>query len=104
MEIEITRPKQYQDKIRDYYLWADDKEIGKVKPNSIAIYSIPDNAQNIRFTIDWCSSPEFAVKDIQSNKLTVFNSFGSNWISALFLQLYYITLGKNKYLTVKSGI
>ncbi|MEO2281030.1 hypothetical protein [Pseudoalteromonas pernae] len=103
MEIEITRPKQYQDKFRDYYLWVDDKEVGKIKPNSTAIYCIPDSAQKIRFTIDWCSSPEFALKDIQSNKLTVANTFGSNWFSALLLPLYYITFGKSRYLTITSG-
>ena len=104
MEIEITRPKQYQDKIRDYYLWADDKKVGKVKPNSTATYVIPDNTQKIRFTIDWCSSPEFKVQDIQSGKVTVSNTSGSNRVSALLLPLYYITFGKNKYLTITSGI
>lgn len=104
MEIEITRPKQYQDQIRDYYFWADDKEIGKVKPNSTVIYTIPDNTQKIRFTIDWCSSPEFDVKDMQSNKVTVSNALGRNWLSALFLPLYYVTFGKARYLTISSDI
>ena len=26
MEIEVNRPKQYHDKIRDYTLWADSKK------------------------------------------------------------------------------
>ena len=39
MEIEVNRPKQYHDKIRDYTLWADSKKIGKVKPNSLTNYT-----------------------------------------------------------------
>jgi len=104
MEIEVTRPKQYADKIRDYYLWADGKEVGKVKPNSVTTFTIPDDTLKIRATIDWCASQEFEVKNIKSNQLTISNTFGSNLLSALLLPLYYITLGKNKYLTIESGI
>ncbi len=103
MDITITRPKQFTDKIRDYYLWADDIEVGKIKPNSSATFTIPDNTKKIRATIDWCSSPEFDISAMESNKLTVFNSFGNNFMASLFLPLYYVTFGKDKYLTIKSG-
>jgi len=103
MEIEVTRPKQYADKMRDYYLWADDKEIGKIKPNSVTIFTIPDDTLKIRATIDWCASQEFDVKKLKSNKVTISNTFASNLLSALILPLYYITFGKHKYLTIESG-
>ena len=94
MEIEVTRPKQYQDKFRDYYLWADDQEVGKLKPNSTAKFVIPEGTQKIRATLDWCSSQEFDVKKIQANKIIIFNSFGTNLLTAIFLPLYYTFFAK----------
>ena len=102
MEIEVNRPKQYHDKIRDYTLWADSKKIGKIKPNSLTNYTIPDDTKFIWFSIDWCSSPKLSVKDIQSNKVTVSNTMSSHLLSGLFLPIYYVTFGKNKYLTITS--
>lgn len=104
MEIEITRPKQYQDKIRDYHLIIDGEKVAKIKPNSTQTINIPDNAEYIQAKIDWCSSPKLYVKDLTSNKILVKNSFAGNFIKALFLPLYYITFGKGKYLTIENNI
>lgn len=104
MEIEIIRPKQYQDKIRDYHLEVDGKKLIEVKPNSKFTLTIPDDAEYIQAKIDWCSSPKFYIKDIKSNKVTIKNTFSGNFLKAIFSPLYYITIGKNKYLTIESGI
>ncbi|CAG9001278.1 MAG: hypothetical protein CENE_03296 [Candidatus Celerinatantimonas neptuna] len=104
MEIKVTRPKQYTDKFRNYYLWADDQKIGKIKSNSTTTYIIPDDTLKIRATIDWCSSQEFEINNLKSNQVVISNTFGSNFLSVLLLLWYYITFGKNKYLTIESGI
>ena len=103
MEIEINRPKQHQDKIRDYHLIVDGNKLTKIKPNSKAVVTIPDDAEYIQAKIDWCSSPKFYVRDIKSNQVLIKNTFGGNTLTALFISLYYITFGKGKYLTIESG-
>ncbi len=104
MDIEITRPKQYTDKFRDYYLWVDDNEIATIKPNSKQQITFPDDSKNIRVTVDWCSSAEFKISNFNSKKLIIKNSFGDNLLKSIFLPLYYITFGKDKYLTIENGI
>ena len=103
MEIEVNRPKQYQDKIRDYHLWADGKKIGVIKPNSTTKFTLPENTEKIKATIDWCSSQEFEIKSVNSNKIKIYNTFGGNLSSALLLPLYYITFGRKEYLTIESS-
>lgn len=104
MDIEIIRPKQYQDKIRDYHLVVDGSKLTKIKPNSKTIISIPDDAVYIQAKIDWCSSPKFYIKDIKSKQVIIKNTFGGRFFTALFLPLYYITFGKDKYLTIENII
>ena len=104
MEIVVTRPKQYQDMIRDYHLIIDGEKAAKIKPNSTQTINIPDNAEYIQAKIDWCSSPKLYIKDLSTNKILVKNSFAGNFIKALLLPLYYITFGKGKYLTIENNI
>jgi len=104
MDIEITRPKQYQDKIRDYHLIVDGNKVAKIKPNSKSTITIPDDAVYIQAKVDWCTSPKFSVQDIQSSKVTIQNTFGGNLLKAIFLPVYYITFGKGRYLIIKSVI
>lgn len=102
MEIEIVRPKQFADKVRNYRLWADEHEVALIKPNSSQIVRLPEGTQTLRATIDWCSSPDFSVADIHGNKLVVQNGFASNILAALTLPLYYITFGRGKYLAIRN--
>ena len=104
MEIKVTRPKQYADKVRDYYLWADGQKIGKIKPNSTATYIVPDETIKIKATIDWCASQEFEVTNLKSNQVVISNTFGHHFLSSLLLPLYYMTFGKNKYLTIENAV
>jgi len=104
MEIEVVRPKQYQDRIRDYHLVADGKRLSKIKPNSTQNISIPDGTEYIQAKVDWCSSPKFYLKDLNSDRIIIKNSLGGNTFKALFLTLYYITFGKGKYLIIENSI
>ena len=103
MDIEITRPKQYQDILRDYHLIVDGKKIAKIKHNSKSTITIPDDAEYIQAKIDWCSSPKLYIREIKSNQILIQNRFRGNFFKALFSMLYYVTFGKNKYLTIKSA-
>ena len=104
MDFEIIRPKQYQDKIRNYHLFVDGKKVSEIKPASSQIISIPDHSTYIQVKIDWCSSPKFDVSSAKSNKLVIKNSMGGSLLKSLILPLYYITFGKNKYLTIENPI
>lgn len=104
MNIEVFRPKQFVDIGRDYKLFADDKEVAIIKRGITQTVEIPDSTINIQAKIDWCSSQTFPVTSITEKGIIIKNSFGSNIITLVLLPLYYITFGKNKYLTVTNGI
>ena len=104
MDFEIIRPKQYQDKIRNYHLFVDGKKLVEIKPASSQIVSIPDHSKYIQVKIDWCSSPKFYIDSSKSNKLVIKNSMAGNFLKSLILPLYYITFGKGKYLKIENPI
>ena len=104
MDIEVFRPKQFHDMARDYKLFADGEEVAVIKRGISQIVSLPNETKVIQAKIDWCSSAEVKLSDLNSNQITVKNSFASNIFKALLLPLYYISFGKNKYLTIESGI
>ena len=69
MDIEIIRPKQFQDKIRDYHLYVDGHKFTKIKPNSSQVISVPSHTKYIQAKIDWCSSPKYYLDNSPSKKL-----------------------------------
>jgi len=103
MDIQVYRPKQFCDMTRDYRLLADGVEIGLLKPGETQTINIPDNTKALLAKIDWCSSQEFLLPELRERKLTVKNSFSSTFFKSLLPALYYITIGKNKYLKIESG-
>ena len=104
MEIEVIRPKQYADMARDYHLLVDGKEVAVIKRGTTQTVTLPEGSKTLKAVVDWCSSPDFDVSDICSGKVVVKNSFGSNVFKSLFLPLYYISLGKEKYLKIETGL
>lgn len=104
MKIEVTRPKQFADMARDYHLLVDGEEIAVIKRGVTQTVTLPEGSKTLKAVIDWCSSPDFQVSDIRSGQIVVKNSFASNFFKALFLPLYYISLGKNRYLRIETGI
>ncbi|WP_404397012.1 hypothetical protein [Idiomarina loihiensis] len=104
MEIEVTRPKQFADMARDYHLLVDGKEIAVIKRGTTQTITLPEGSKTLKAVIDWCSSPEFHVSDICAGKVVVKNSFASNFFKTVFLSLYYISLGKERYLRIETNI
>jgi hypothetical protein len=103
MDIEIIRPKQFQDKIRDYHLYVDGNKFINIKPNSTQVISIPSHTKYIEAKIDWCSSPKFYLDNSPSKKLIVRNRNPGGFLKAIILPLYYITFGKRKYLKIENA-
>lgn len=104
MEIEVTRPKQFADMARDYHLLVDGKEIAVIRRGTTQTITLPEGSKTLKAVIDWCSSSDFYVTDIHSGKIVVRNSFASNFFKSIFLLLYYISLGKEKYLKIETSI
>ncbi|WP_105167841.1 hypothetical protein [Pseudoalteromonas sp. T1lg23B] len=104
MDIEVFRPKQYQDMARDYKLFADGQEVAVIKRGVTQVVSLPDDTKAIQAKIDWCSSEPVKLSELKSKKITIKNTFAGNIVKVLFLTFYYISLGKNKYLTIESRV
>ncbi len=104
MEIEVTRPKQFIDMARDYHLLVNGKEVAIIKRGTTQTITLPEGSKTLKAVIDWCSSPEFNVSDIRSGKVVVRNAFSSNFFKSMFLPLYYISVEKDRYLKIESGI
>ena len=104
MEIQVHRPKQYADMTRDYQLLADNVEIATLKRGETIVITIPENIKVLQAKIDWCSSQEVKISDLSGLQLTVKNNFSGNILKVLFLTLYYVTFGKNKYLKIEQGL
>jgi hypothetical protein len=104
MDIEVFRPKQFHDMTRDYKLFADGEEVAVIKRGVSQIVSLPNETKVIQAKVDWCSSAQVKLSELDAEQITIKNSFASNIFKAVLLPIYYITLGKNKYLTIESGI
>jgi len=104
MEIEVTRPKQFADMARDYHLLVDGKAVAIIKRGTTQKITLPEGSKTMKAVVDWCSSAEFNVSDIRSGKVVVRNAFSSNFFKSVFLPLYYISVGKDRYLKIESGI
>jgi hypothetical protein len=102
MNIQIFRPKQFVDMARDYKLFADDVEVATIKRGIAQTFEIPDSTKNIQAKIDWCSSQPFPVASISDKGIIIKNTFGSNKL--FLLTIYYITVGKNRYLSITNSI
>lgn len=101
MELELIRPKQYQDRIRDYQILIDGIEVTTIEPGGTKLITVPDDAELIQAKIDWCYSPKIKLEEVKSGKLIVKNNIGGSFLASLFLPLYYITFGREKYLTIE---
>lgn len=104
MDIEVTRPKQFLDKVRNYHLYVDGNKLTKIKPNSTQIISIPSHTKFIEAKIDWCSSPKFYLDNYSSKKLIIKNSVSGGFLKVLVLPLYYVIFARSKYLTIKNCV
>ena len=104
MDIEFIRPKQFQDKIRNYHIYVDGNKFIKLKPNSSQVISIPSHTKFIQAKVYWCSSPKFYLDNSSSKKLIVKNRISGGFFKMLISPLYYFSFGKSKYLKIENCI
>ncbi|HVX28077.1 MAG TPA: hypothetical protein VHB70_17145 [Parafilimonas sp.] len=127
----ISRTSEYNNRLRDFQLFLDGKNIGTIANGQTKEFEVTSGQHTILAKIDWCSSPEISLvlNDFEKKKLTVGGFKNGNWIMpialgiivldfilrpvfhfeygivlvipAFLLLLYYLTAGRKKYLILK---
>ena len=129
-KIKIQRTQEYNNRLRDFIILIDGKEIGKIANGETKNFEILPGHHIIKAKIDWCSSPELSIiiDDNETKSLKVGGFKYDNWlmpitfvvfffhfiikaktgingiiflvIPTFLLLVYYLTFGRNKYLTL----
>jgi hypothetical protein len=129
--IKLQRTSEYVNLYRDYHIYLDGEKIGTLSNGKTKEFETTDGQHSLIAKIDWCSSPTltFYVDKLKTKHIKVGGFKYSNWtmiigflllvlgfvlnylfdnewsiflpIPAFLLLIYYFTLGKNKYLTLK---
>jgi hypothetical protein len=128
--IKVKRKSEYANLIRDYKILLDGKPIGTIADGETKEFNIEDGKHTLRATIDWCSSQDIVVYSDQGKTLNItvgsFRSakwmfpfsglilglhfvlmqFGFDYTVFLlypifFVLLYYISVGRKKYLSLE---
>jgi hypothetical protein len=128
--LKVIRTSEYNNKFRDFQIYVNGKKIGSIADGEEKLFEVTSGVHNIRAKIDWCSSPQISINinqdDIKTLKvagykygkwimpaslcLIVLHLILSNFFDFPYLQylifasfsllVYYITIGKNQYLTI----
>lgn len=128
-KIKIKRTKEYNNMLRDFIILIDGQEIGKIAYGETKDFEILPGHHIIKAKIDWCSSPELSIiiNDNETKNLKVGGFKYGKWlipitfitllihsvilatagvngiiflaITTFLLLVYYLTFGRNKYLT-----
>ena len=127
----ITRTSEYNNRLRDYQLFLDGTKIGAISNGETKEFNATEGQHTILAKIDWCSSPEisFTLSPTDTKKLEVGGfkngkiimplamgaialhfilrlAFNFNYtifliIPASILLVYYLTIGRKDYLTLR---
>lgn len=129
--IKIKRTSEYNNRIRDYKIFIDGQEAGTIANGETKDFDTTVGQHIVTAKIDWCSSPNISinVKENQSCNLIVggfrfgkllmplgiglivlhfilskyadFDYFMFLILPIPVLFIYYVTLGRKKYLTLE---
>ena len=129
-KIKIKRTKEYNNMLRDFIILIDGQEIGKIANGETKDFEILPGHYIIKAKIDWGNSPEIPIVlvDNEIKNLKVVGYKYGNWlmptnfliftihfilkatagingiifliIPSFLLLVYYLTFGRNKYLTL----
>jgi hypothetical protein len=132
--IRINRKREFINLFRNYKIFIDDLQVGKVSNGEIKEFEIKEGKHIVTAKIDWCGSQEmllnFNLNETKELKIGGFKN--GNWIMPLsllilvthfllllafsfgytaflliptyLLMLYYLTIGHQKYLTLNERI
>jgi hypothetical protein len=128
--IKLQRTSEYVNKLRDYQIYIDGKKIGTIANSETKEFETTNGQHSLVAKIDWCSSPEitFDLNNSQNKEFKIGGFKNGNWIMpiglflvllgfilnqflnsiwSLFIALpvlaifvYYLTIGRKKYLTL----
>lgn len=126
----LNRTSEYVNRLRNYNIYIDEKKIGTIANGETKEFPVTSGHHSIVTKIDWCSSriitfdvkgdetKEFKVSGFKNAKwlmtaaliiiilsCTVNSKFGLEYlfyfvVPALFLLVYYLTVGRKRYLTL----
>lgn len=129
--IRIKRTSEYNNRIRDYKIFVDGQQVGTIANGETKDFPTTVGQHIVTAKIDWCSSPNISIelKENQTSNLKVggfkygqilmpigFGLIALHFILTIFadfyytiflvvaffpLLLYYLTIGRKKYLTVE---
>lgn len=129
--IRIKRTSEYNNRIRDYKIFVDGQQVGTIANGETKDFPATVGQHIVTAKIDWCSSPNISIelKENQTSNLKVggfkygqilmpigFGLIALHFILTIFadfyytiflvvaffpLLLYYLTIGRKKYLTVE---
>jgi hypothetical protein len=103
MEISVSRPRQYVDRVRAYELFVDGRSVAKIRAGTELRIVVPDDAKTLVARVDWCSSNEFSLADLGANAtLEVKNPMGRKmWFP--FYPIYAVTFNRKSYLLISEA-
>ncbi|MCA6490967.1 MAG: hypothetical protein IM558_09195 [Chitinophagaceae bacterium] len=129
--IRIKRTSEYNNRIRDYKIFVDGQQVGTIANGETKDFPTTVGQHIVTAKIDWCSSPNISIelKENQTSNLKVggfkygqilmpigFGLIALHFILTIFadfyytiflvvaffpLLLYYLTIGRKKYLTLE---
>ena len=129
----VSRPMEFRNGLRSYKINVDGKNIGSIASGEILEYEISSGSHDIIAKIDWCSSSniQFNISDEETKEINVKANDKKSWvfpiiaillfliilfrknsfskylplifIGVLILSIYYLTLGRKKYLNLSEN-
>lgn len=129
--IRIQRSSEYNNRLRDYKIFIDGQQAGIIANGETKEFATTDGPHTITAKIDWCSSPDISIKisNSETKQLKVGGFNNGNWfmplaggiialhfllrmtlhidyviyfvIPVFFILMYYLTIGRKKYLTLQ---
>lgn len=130
-QITFQRASEYINAIRKYTIVIDDKEWDTLGNGATKTITIPPGIHTIYAKIDWCQSPKITLECLENEPITLkigsfkygnrlipialilfithlilslvfnFNDLIYLYLIIFLIMIYYITFGRNKYLTIK---
>ncbi|WP_261512867.1 hypothetical protein [Chryseobacterium paludis] len=93
----INRSSEFSNALRSIGIFLGDKKIGEIKDGESKEFEVMPGIYQLRAQIDWCRSNVINL-EINLDEVLRYNLSGRN----PFLSLFYVTLGKDHYLKLKS--
>lgn len=99
--IRIKRETSWQDRLRDYKVIVDEKEVGTLGSGETFETSISPGFHTLHLKIDWCTSNKIEF-NTQDHETLEFTCGGLSRVNSLAVW-WFITFGWNRYLWIKQS-